>query len=364
MEPAVRGQVGDVSGILADQADRLFREHASAERLAAADRGEWPDKLWRAIEDAGLPLALAPESAGGVGLDTPEAMRLVRRAAYHTLPIPLAETILANALWAEAGGASVIGPMTLAPVQVADRLTINRDADAAVLAGNARRVPWGARANHILVFAGDEHGRDHLVLVHRAHAASRMKGNRNLAYEPRDFIDFDGITVSGDDVRPAPVGLIDGFLPYGALLRAAQMTGAMERALDHALAYANERVQFGRPIGKFQAIQHMLAQGAGHYAAAAASAEAAAEAYGTPSFGLAVAVAKARCGEAAGQVAAVCHQVHAAMGFTQEHPLHFATRRLWSWRDEFGAEPFWQERIGRLVCGAGGEALWARLVGR
>jgi acyl-CoA dehydrogenase len=51
------------------------------------------------------------------------------------------------------------------------------------------------------------------------------------------------------------------------------------------------------------------------------------------------------------------------MGFTQEHPLHFATRRLWSWRDEFGAEAFWQARIGRLVCAQGGEALWPTIAG-
>ncbi|MBV9758703.1 MAG: acyl-CoA dehydrogenase, partial [Alphaproteobacteria bacterium] len=133
--------------------------------------------------------------------------------------------------------------------------------------------------------------------------------------------------------------------------------------LDYALDYANQRKQFGRPIGKFQAVQHMLAEGAGHYAAAAAAAEMAAEAFGTPGFDFAVAVAKARAGEAAGKVAEVAHQVHGAMGFTQEHPLHFATRRLWSWRDEFGNEAYWQERIGRLVCARGGDALWPLLVG-
>jgi acyl-CoA dehydrogenase len=89
----------------------------------------------------------------------------------------------------------------------------------------------------------------------------------------------------------------------------------------------------------------------------------AAEAYRTPGFDFAVAVAKARAGEAAGKVAEVVHQVHGAMGFTQEHPLHFATRRLWSWRDEFGNEAYWQERIGRLVCARGGDALWPLLVG-
>jgi len=145
------------------------------------------------------------------------------------------------------------------------------------------------------------------------------------------------------------------------LMRAQQMVGAMERCLDHALRYAMERKQFGRPIGKFQAVQMMLAEAAGHHAAATAAADLAAEAYGTAQLDFAVAVAKSRVGEAAGKVAEICHQVHGAMGFTQEHPLHFATRRLWSWRDEFGHEPFWQARIGRLVCERGGGALWPLL---
>ncbi len=145
-------------------------------------------------------------------------------------------------------------------------------------------------------------------------------------------------------------------------MRAQQMAGAMERCLAYALAYANERKQFGRPIGKFQAVQHMLADAAGQYAAATAAADLAASAWGTSAFPLAAAIAKARTGEAAGRVAEICHQVHGAMGFTQEHPLHYATRRLWSWRDEFGGEAVWQDRIGRAVCEAGGEVLWATLV--
>jgi acyl-CoA dehydrogenase len=87
------------------------------------------------------------------------------------------------------------------------------------------------------------------------------------------------------------------------------------------------------------------------------------DAWEADDFPFAVAVAKARTGEAAGKVAEIAHQVHGAMGFTHEHPLHFATRRLWSWRDEFGSDAYWQERIGRLVCEAGGAALWPRLAG-
>jgi acyl-CoA dehydrogenase len=294
-----------------------------------------------------------------------DVARLVRRSAYHTVPLPLAETLIGAALWAQAGGAAVEGPITLAPTNAADRIGLALSGDGYVLSGVAHRVPWGQSARNRLLLARDDHGRAHLVLVAQGKGAvSGNKPLRNVAYEPRDTLDFSGVAVPGDAVRPAPPALgEDGLLAHGAFLRAQQMVGGMERCLDHALVYANERVQFGRPIAKFQAIQHMLAVAAGQFAAATAAADAAAEAFGTADFALAVAVAKGRCGEAAGEVAAVCHQVHGAMGFTQEHPLHFATRRLWSWRDEFGGEAEWYARIGRLVCARGGDALWPLLAG-
>jgi acyl-CoA dehydrogenase len=355
---------GDVSGILLEQADRLFQLHAGKDVLAAADGGAWPEALWRAIEDAGLPLALVPEEAGGVGLAMPDVARLLRRSAYHTVPLPLAETMMGTALWAAAGGGVVEGGVTLAPTNARDRIEIAPAGDGFALSGTARRIPWGRRAAHLLVLARDAGGGAHLALVGRDKLAAGDKAVRNIAYEPRDTIDFTSVTVTRALVRPAPSALEeDGLMLHGAFLRAQQMVGGMERCLDYALVYANERVQFGRPIAKFQAIQHMLAVAAGHFAAATAAADAAAESFGTPDFPLNVAVAKGRCGEAAGQVAAVCHQVHGAMGFTQEHPLHFASRRLWSWRDEFGGEAEWYERLGRLACTRGGEALWPLLVG-
>jgi acyl-CoA dehydrogenase len=355
--------MSEMSNILLDQADRLFRQHADKDVLAAADRGEWPATLWQAVEEAGLPLALVPEAAGGIGLEITDVAQLVRRSAYHTLPLPLPETIIANALWAEAGGETVAGSLTLAPTNGVDRVTIRRTGDNFALEGSARRVPWGLRTDHVLIFAREYGGQNYLCLVPRRSISAGNKPTRNIAYEPRETLQFDSVMLAVDAVRPAPTSLeADGFLLPGALVRVQQMIGGMERCLDFALAYANERVQFGRPIAKFQAIQHMLAIAAGHFAAATAAADSSAEAYGTSGFGLSVAIAKARCGEAAGQVAAVCHQVHAAMGFTQEHPLHFASRRLWSWRDEFGSEAIWQERIGRMVCTQGGEALWTMLV--
>jgi len=351
----------ELSAIVLEQADRLFRGEVTSQRMADADSGTWPSAIWRSVEQAGLPLALVPETHGGAGLPPADALRLIRRAGYHTVPVPLPETIFAAALWGEAAGAAVGGPLSLAPVALDDSIGIERSADRFVLRGRARRVPWASQVGHVLVHARDASGKGQLALLPRE--AAPTQPFRNLANEPRDTLILDGVAVPQEAVRPAPAGWTEGFLLLGALIRSQQMVGAMERCLDYALAYAMERLQFGRAIGKFQAVQHMLADAAGQYAAAAAAAELAAEAYSNADFALAVAIAKARVGEAVGKVAEVCHQVHGAIGFTQEHPLHFATRRLWSWRDEFGHETYWQERIGRIVCGAGGEALWPLLAG-
>ena len=139
------------------------------------------------------------------------------------------------------------------------------------------------------------------------------------------------------------------------------MAGALSRALALSVGYAQTRVQFGRPIGKFQAIQHNLAVMAGQSAAAIAAAAMAADALEGGLPPVLVGAAKARAGEAASVAAGLAHQSHGAIGFTQEYELHYATRRLWSWRDEFGNEAEWNAVVGRAMLGAGADGLWSAM---
>jgi acyl-CoA dehydrogenase len=348
--------------LVIEQADRLLARHVTTDELARADRGEWLASMWKAVQEAGLPLALVPEAQGGVELASADALRLIRRTGYHTLPLPLAETMIAAALWAQASGEEIEAPLlSLAPVRADDSLIIEHAAGGYVLRGSVRRVPWGSNVAHVLLHVRDARATPHLALLAAASVVAEPR--RNLANEPRPTLKLDGVLVAEAAIRPAPPACADGFLAFGALVRAQQMAGAIERALEHALEYAMQRKQFGRPIGKFQAVQQMLAEAAGQYAAATAAADLALAAYGRDDFAFAAALAKARVGEAAGKVAEVCHQVFAAMGFTQEHPLHYTTRRLWAWRDEFGNETYWQAKIGEVVCARGGEALWTMLAG-
>jgi acyl-CoA dehydrogenase len=146
------------------------------------------------------------------------------------------------------------------------------------------------------------------------------------------------------------------------------MSGAMQWTLEQSVHYAQDRVQFGKPIGRNQALQQSLALLAGEVAASRMAAQAACADLDAVDLGAAarfsVAVAKIRAGEAAGHAIAISHQIHGAMGFTREHALQFATRRLWSWRREFGTESWWAERLGQAAIERGSASLWPAITSR
>jgi acyl-CoA dehydrogenase len=337
--------------------DRIFDEHCPKPVRESAEAGKWPAALWQALEEVGLTRAALPEEAGGSGIEFEDAMFALRRSAYHGAPVPLAETMLAGRLLAAAGIEVPDGSLTVAPVQSNDQLKFVKDAAGASVSGTAHRVPWGNVCAHAMV-AGELDGKGMVGLVSTAGAAGSVE--KNLAGEPRALLRFERTPL----IALAPLeGALSRLEAEGALYLSVQMAGALERTLEYSLQYANERVQFGRPIAKFQAIQHMLAVLAGQVAASSAAADAAVEASRQVPDEFAVSVAKSRVGEAAGKGAEIAHQVHGAMGYTREHNLHYSTRRLWSWRDEFGNETYWQSRLGRMIASRGADALWPLLTG-
>lgn len=338
--------------------DRISADHTDHALHLDMERGGWPGALWDALVQAGVPLACAPASQGGAELPFADAMVALRRSAYQGLPVPLAESLLATRLLLAAGLSVPAGVLTVSACHAQDDLQVMGSGNALWLQGQAHRVPWLTHAQHWVVVTRHE-GRDCVAVLNRtAWADGNMATRHNLAGEPRSQI----------QLQRAPVlamaqlnDAAERLLLEGALMRSVQMAGALQRALDHSIQYANERVQFGRPIGKFQAVQHMLAVLAGHVAASSAAVDAVVGASEHAPHHLLTAVAKARVGEAASKGTEIAHQVHGAMGFTREHHLHHVTRRLWAWRDEFGNETLWQTRLGRLVTQQGADQLWPLL---
>ena len=342
---------------------RMLTELCGSEVVAAAEDGTWPDVLWEALEESGLTRAWIPEALGGPGTSLADGFAIVRLTGTHAVPAPLAETLLAGWLASEAGLDAPEGPLTVAPVDATSALRLEGD----VLVGSVRRVPFASVCEHVFAVytdgdAGDPgNASQGIALVRRG--ACTVEPGTSLAGEPSDTVIFDGAVPIARS-EPGAANHAERLRRMGATMRAEQMAGALERCLEQSLQYAADRRQFGRPIAKFQAVQHNLAVLAGEVAAATTSADAAVSAIARHGIEddrtlLAVATAKIRSGQAAGAGAGIAHQVHGAMGFTREYSLQHRTRRLWAWRDEFDPETVWAIELGRHAAARGGDALWA-----
>jgi acyl-CoA dehydrogenase len=355
--------IRDETRMLLESMTRLFEDHCTKQVADAAETGVFAQKLWDQVAETGVPLAALTESAGGADAEWSDLFAALRVAGRFSAPIPLAETMLAGWAAAACGLETSDGPMTVGPVRTADRLNLERDGNGWRLTGVASRVPYASHATRTVLIVDGPDG-EMAVTLEGTGGADLAKG-RNIANESRDSLTFNGVRLSSDQAAPTKAGVSrDALYRRGALARATMMSGALERAMDLAVTYAQERQQFGRPISKFQAVQQNLAVLAGQTAAAVAAANLGIEALSETDperEAFLIAVAKTRVGEAATLACEIAHQVHGAIGFTKEYALQLSTRRLWSWREEFGGDPEWAAKVGAYACQRGADALWPML---
>lgn len=361
--------LSDDDRLIADSAERLFANQVDKALRLRTEAGEFPTALWQAARDMGLPLLLAAEAQGGFGGRWTTAYAVLRGLGHGQVPLPLAETMVAAQLLSAAGLAVPDGPLTLVEAGRCPGLQVDGRAVRLRLTGTVQRVPWARHAQAAAVALPD--GRIALLPLQGAPGVA-VQPHANHAGLPSDTVVFDG--AEAEAAAPHGLALAEPAWVLGALARCVMAVGALESTLAQAVQYASERVQFGKPIGRNQAIQQALALLAGDVVAARMAALAAvgdAPAVGAPaSPGAAaacrfsVAVAKVRCGEAATRATNTAHQVHGAIGFTHEHALHFATRRLWAWREEFGGDADWALELGRAAIQARAAGFWPGLTAR
>ena len=323
--------------MLAEMIQRLFERSLDDKAQGQARNGQWLDSLWAEVAEMGLPLALLGEEQGGFGLSPAEQGEALRLLGKLAVPLPVAETMGANRLFAAAGLPLAEGAAGLAR---ADQLTVENG----VLKGRVDRVAWGEHLDCLALAVGDT--------LYRVPRSGWTLGEAGYAlnFHPRPSLD---IAWEVDAQAPLP----HCPLAEGATLRAYQIAGALEAALDMTLSHTATRVQFGKPLQKNQVVQHELAKLAGELACATAAADLAGEALARGDV-LGVAAGSLRAREAAGNGAGIATQMHGAIGFTREHALHLYTTSLWSWRDEFGGQVFWAKLLGQAAVQAGGDGYW------
>lgn len=346
--------------------DSIFRFFAKAldkqDCIAAEQSGALPPQ-WRQAVENGFTNLLSPEEHGGAGIAWAEAFPLFWGLGYYRVPLPIADTVVAHFVLNTAGHAVPSDqPVALADEIATSRLTIRDQAGGVAVTGSVPRVHWARAADWILLGLPD--GRCGLWDLKTP--SVRITEGSDVTKLPSDTVLFED--ASCEFIFDNPFADVD--LPirhFGALTRAAMIVGAAEFTLEESVQYALDRVQFGRPIGKNQALQQQLAHMAGQIAVARHAARLAFQQLPSWSDGrargdaLSAACAKVLAGEAADTASSVAHQVHGAIGFTYEHILNFATRRLWAWREDHGSASWWARRIGTKVAAEGSQAFWPAL---
>jgi acyl-CoA dehydrogenase len=312
--------------LLVDSFVRLLGQvsHPAAVRLAE-ESGDVRDIL-RAVDESGFLDALVPELKGGSGLALADVVPMFLAAGAHLLPIPFAETVVARTLIATAETEAPRGKtIILWPATSVGRL-------------RSQLAPTGEPSSLALAQRGTEFQLLPIVFGDGGTDPFRV-GSARPDFGARPLLSFSLPRVD--------------LMHWAAAITAANMAGAMERLLDMSLTHVNNRQQFGRPLGKFQAIQQQLSV----FAERAVSAKVAAR-IGLHGADLVldenrVAIAKSVANESARDCASIAHAVHGAIGISEAHDLQLFTRRLARWRISFGSDSYWQRHLGAVRLGSG-----------
>ena len=347
-----------VDSLVTETADRLFTQICDHEAVQHAETSGDAPEIWSAFADTGFPWISIAEDQGGSGGSLLDALEVLRLVGYHAAPIPAAETgILGGWLFSSSGHEIPEGPITVLPDGGAN-VTGSVSGNEITLRGTCIRVPWARIAERIAVL---------LEIDNQSIVASvdpkdcTIQPMTNMAGEPRDTVCFDEVKAA---VAPTVPGVnLESFRFRGALSRVALMAGAIEKMSQLTVSYTNDRVQFGRPVARFQAVQQHLVWGAQEAALARMAAETAAREANRGSAFFEIAAAKLIANQAAAKATKACHQAHGAMGMTQEYPLHHYSRRLWAWRKEYGSDAEWSKWLGKVAVSQGAQGLYPLITG-
>jgi acyl-CoA dehydrogenase len=301
--------------------DELLRGLCTTKTIRALEQETNPvHPLWTELQASGFADALVPEVQNGAGLTLAQAYPLIELLGQHAMPFPVGETMLARGWLAQAQVAIPEGTLVFAQAR----------SDAMGLITSSVR---GARLAHSALVVLDQQVRL-LPLTSAKLLDDVFPLDARLQWQRADW-------------EKAPVVPMVFSLHHSqAALYAGLMAGAMLHVFNRTLKFANDRQQFGKPIGKFQAIQHQLSIMSEHVFAARMAAQMAFVGKNILFDPLRTAIAKARTSEAALEVALLSHSIHGAIGFTEEYDLQLYTRRLNLWRQTAGTESYWYDQVG------------------
>ncbi|MDQ1466068.1 MAG: hypothetical protein QOH10_483 [Actinomycetota bacterium] len=347
--------LSDDQRALRDAARDLLDGLSSAAQVRSHTEGSelYDRALWAAMVEQGWLGVELPEEAGGLGLGVVELAVLLEEIGRHLAPVPFRSTTLAIGACARAeldrAVASLVSGENVACIawsRRADAVTANADGDGWTLTGRPDPVVDAPAADLAIVPALGPEGPALFAVNLGDHGRPPREAAMDLT-RALGWLHFDRT----DAQRLGGADAVDALLDHGATFTAAEMLGTAGRVLEMATEYAKERVQFGRPIGSFQAVKHRCADMLVDVEGMRSTVYWAAWCIGArdADASIAASTAKTWCSDASKRVMASGLQVHGGIGFTWEHDLHFSLKRAQLDQLAFGDATYHRQRLTALV---------------
>lgn len=346
----VRTDTPTVDRDLIDMMEAVFAGYRSSHDSGPADaRIDCDRALWHRLDQLGLVRLTGSDQSGGSGASWRESTELLAAAVRHGVRLPLAEHDLLACWLLEAVGQEVDDAVRTIHIVPGP-------------GGPKAPTPWAGSADRIVTVW---RGIDGYRVADVDAAEITITPGRNLIGEPRGIVSVDASGWTGHALEPE---LVAELKRKAALVRAIQVCAALDCAIAASVEHVMSRIQFGRPLAKFQAIQNLVADAAAEAAVARSATEAALHTaietgWRTAYLDFQIAVARSCAGHAASVVTRNAHQVHGAIGTTREHRLHEWTRAALAWRSENGSVHFWDQKVAAAAAEAGSAGLWALITG-
>jgi acyl-CoA dehydrogenase len=353
-------QLTDEQRALQDAVRSYLRDRFGPQQvreLYDTDNDGLPPQLWQAISEQGWLAVLVPEAHDGLGLGLLDAAIIARAFGAATVPGPWLGTVLLGEALRLAGSEAQQKQHLpqLAAGELKGAVALLKSgwsptpggapakADGGKLSGRLDLVEYAAAADVLLVAA-----QDGLYLVDPS--ATTITPHESLDRTVRlATVELNGVT--GERLDGSSPEVVQELLDRAAILAASDLAGIARKALTETVEYDKTRVQFGKPVGSFQAIKHHLADihlGV-TYAEYAATYAAHAFDIGAPDRQLAASIAKSKCGDMASESTGAMIQYHGGIGYTWEHDAHFYFKRAKRLEYAFGDAAQHRERIASLV---------------
>jgi acyl-CoA dehydrogenase len=346
--------------LVVETVERLLGDVCNHESIEHAERSGWNEPAWSALAESGFPWVGIDDTKGGSGGTLYDLAAILKAVGRHGAAVPVAETaMLGGWLLAAAGLELPAGPVAVVDLGGAasdgDRLRV--DASNVAFARHAERLA-------VLTPIGDG-----LHVVSLRPDQVTIDPGTNMAGEARDRVIADIAVADLESARVAdgPAGGEGTFAvgaPWnslaqrGTLSRALMAAGALAAMAQLTVDYTNERRQFGKPVATFQAVQLHLVTAAQCAVRAQMAADTALRAFERGGGYNEIAATRVVVDDAITLGTRAAHQAHGAMGVTREYDLHQLSRRLWSWKHEWGSTKQWRRQLGSSVVARGADDLF------